>query len=102
MAERIVHCAKLKRDLPGLDENSAAGSAALKMVLLIGGPELQKKVREQISAEAWKMWTDYQVMVVNEYRLDPTSDRANEVLRKHMEEFLFGTEREIPNYVPPK
>ena len=42
-------------------------------------------------------------MVLNEYRLDPTSDQANAVLKTHMEQFLFGegTHANIDNYVPP-
>jgi Fe-S cluster biosynthesis and repair protein YggX len=41
-------------------------------------------------------------MLLNEYRLDPTSDEANELLRQHMEDFFFGQQRAIPNYVPPE
>jgi Fe-S cluster biosynthesis and repair protein YggX len=47
------------------------------------------------------MWTDYMRMVMNEYRLDPTSDEANAILREHMEEFFFGQQRDIPGYVAP-
>ena len=49
----------------------------LKIALLLGGPELRDRVREHISAEAWGQWRGHMRMVINEYRLDPTSDEAN-------------------------
>ena len=102
MAAKTVHCAKLNQDLPGLDEATPDGRNALKYVYMIGGPELMQRVRDSVSAQAWKQWTDYQVMVVNEYRLDPMSDQSNQVLRKYMEAFFFGQEQAIDNYVPPQ
>lgn len=102
MAARMVHCAKLGRELPGLDEATPAGDQALRMSFLLGGPELRRRVYENVSVQAWGMWTDYMRMVVNEYRLDPTSDDSDQILRRHMEDFFFGQQRDIPNYVPPE
>ena len=101
MPPRMVHCAKLAQDLPGIDENTPDGARALKMALLFGGPELKKRVYDQISAQAWKLWLDRMLLVINEYRLDPTSDASNPVLREHLEAFLFGEGKQVPNYVPP-
>jgi Fe-S cluster biosynthesis and repair protein YggX len=101
MPPRTIHCAKLDKDLPALDENMPDGARALKMALLFGGPPLKQRVAEQISAEAWKLWLDRMLLVINEYRLDPTSDAANPVLREHLEAFLFGQGQQVPNYVPP-
>jgi len=101
MATRTVKCAKLKQKLPGLDPDTPEGDRALRMALLVGGPELRQRVRDSISARAWEMWTEHMLMVVNEYQLDPTSDEANKVLRPHMEAFLFGEAKQIPGYVPP-
>lgn len=100
MSTRIVQCAKLGRELPAIDENSPDGRQALKYCLMVGGTELRNRVRDHISAEAWKQWTDYQVMVVNEYRLDPMSDQANAILKTHMESFFFGEQAAIPNWTP--
>lgn len=102
MATRQVKCAKLKQELPGLDPDTPEGDRALKMALLIGGPEMQQRVRDHVSARAWEMWTDHMLMVINEYCLDPTSDEANKILRPHMEAFLFGEGQQIPGYVPPE
>ena len=101
MSQRTVPCAKLGRELPGLDESNPEGKRALKMAQLLGGPELRQRVRDHISAEAWNLWKDHMLMVVNEYRLDPTSDASNPVLREHLEAFLFGEGKQVPNYVPP-
>ncbi len=102
MAAKTVKCAKLKQELPGLDPDTPEGDRALKMVLLIGGPELRQRVQGSVSAKAWAMWTDHMLMVVNEYQLDPTSDEANKVLKPHMEAFFFGEQASIPGYVPPQ
>ncbi|MEW6251197.1 MAG: Fe(2+)-trafficking protein [Planctomycetota bacterium] len=102
MAQRTVQCAKLGRELPGLDETTPQGSQALRMALLLGGPELRDRIRDQISEEAWGQWREHMRMVINEYRLDPTSDESNAILREHLEDFLFGAARPVRNYVPPK
>ena len=102
MATRIVHCAKLGQDLPGLDEATPEGRSALKLALLLGGPAMRQRVQEQVSAEAWRMWKDHMLMVVNEYGLDATSDEANAVLAEQMEAFLFGEAPGVPGYVPPE
>ena len=102
MAAKTVRCAKLGRELPGIDESTPVGSQALRMCLLFGGAELRRRVHEHVSAQAWDMWADHMRMVINEYRLDPSSNQANEILRRHMEDFFFGQEQAIPNYVPPK
>jgi len=102
MAERIVHCARLKQNLPGLDEATPEGRSALKLALVLGGPELRQRVYDHVSAAAWKQWKDHMLMVLNEYRLDATSDESNAILREHLEAFLFGQEREVPGYRPPE
>lgn len=102
MSQRMVRCAKLGRDLPGLDESTPDGRSALKMAQLLGGPEIRQRVHDHISAEAWKMWKAHMLMVINEYQLDATSDASNSILAKHMAAFLFGPGTNVPGYVPPK
>jgi Fe-S cluster biosynthesis and repair protein YggX len=102
MAQRMVNCAKLGKELPGLDESTPAGRQAVKMATLLGGPEMAQRVLTSISAQAWDMWRDHMRMVMNEYRLDPTSDESNEVLREHMVDFLFGQAKAVRNYTPPR
>jgi len=101
MAVRTIRCVKLGRDLPAIDPDTPKGNQSSKVALLIGGREMQQRVLEHVSAEAWDLWTDHMRMVMNEFRLDPMSDEANRILKHYMQEFFFGQEAAIPNYVPP-
>ncbi len=86
---RMVHCVKLGRDLPGLDEPPWPG-------------ELGQRIYEQVSAEAWAMWKDYAKMLLNEYRLAPWTPEAQKLIQEQMQVFFFGTGAEAPpGYVPP-
>ncbi len=98
---KLVRCAKLGRELPGLDPDTPDGSRALKMVTLIAGPQMMARVRDSVSAEAFEGWKGHMLMVMNEFRLDPQSDEANRVLAQQMEAFFFGQNASIPNFVPP-
>lgn len=85
---RTVHCAKLKQDLPGLDEVPWPG-------------ELGKRIYENISAPAWKLWEDRMKMILNEYRLMPWQKEAQELMARQMEEFFFGENSALPpGYAP--
>jgi len=55
---RMVHCVKFGKEMPGLDRIPWKG-------------ELGKRVYENVSKEAWKLWLEYSKMVMNEYRLNP-------------------------------
>ena len=70
------------------------------MARLFGGPALAEKVQRHVSLEAWKLWKDHMMRVINEFRLDPTSDESNQVLAQQMEQFFFGQTPDIPNYIP--
>lgn len=99
---RTVLCARLKQELPAIDESTHAGNQAGRMCMLIGGPAMKKRVLEAVSMPAWQEWTDHMRMILNEYRLDPTADETNEVLRPYMEAFFFGQAKAIDNWTPPE
>ena len=81
-------CKKLGKELPGLPEAPWPG-------------ELGQRIYENISAAAWKLWEDRMKMILNEYRLMPWQKEAQELMAKHMEEFLFGEGSALPpEYVP--
>ena len=85
---RIVHCVKLQQDLPGLDAPPWPG-------------DLGRRVYEQVSAQAWKMWEERQKMILNEYRLMPFQKEAQTLIARQMEEFFFGQGGAMPQgYVP--
>jgi Fe-S cluster biosynthesis and repair protein YggX len=86
---RMVHCAKLQRELPGMTYKPFQS-------------ELGQRIYDTISQEAWKMWLEHSKMIVNEYRLDLTSKRAHEILQEQCEQYFFGEGAAVPpDYVPP-
>jgi Fe-S cluster biosynthesis and repair protein YggX len=103
MAERMVECAKLGRTLPGIDEASNEGESAVVFLRSLGDENLVRRVLDNVSLDAWKMWLGHLTMVINEYRLDPASEEANEIIREQVEQFFFGANAAVPpGYVPPR
>ncbi|NUM80343.1 oxidative damage protection protein [bacterium] len=87
---RMVQCVKLKQELPGLDRPPIPG-------------ELGKRVFENVSKQAWKMFEDHFKMVMNEYRLNLMDPRTDEIFKQQVMEFLFGDRNNKPeNFVEPK
>jgi Fe-S cluster biosynthesis and repair protein YggX len=87
---RMVNCVKLGRELPGLDRPPWKG-------------EIGKRIFENVSKEAWRMWVDHSKMLLNEYRLNPLDPRAQQIMEEQMEQFFFGEGSRLPeSYVPPK
>ena len=85
---RTVFCAKLQKDLPGLDEAPWPG-------------ELGRRIYDNVSAEAWAMWEEQMKMILNEYRLLPFQKEAQQLVAKHMEEYFFGKGSATPpGFVP--
>ena len=86
---RMVQCAKLGQQLPGLEHAPLPGP-------------IGERIYREISAEAWEQWVKHQTMVINEYRLNPSDPEAQKVLLGHLEQFLWGGGAEAPpDYVPP-
>jgi Fe-S cluster biosynthesis and repair protein YggX len=89
MAERKVFCVKLQKELPGLDEPPF-------------DTELGKKIYENVSRDAWNMWTEFCKILLNEYRLNPARREDQEAIVAQMEQFFFGQGAAMPEqYVPP-
>ncbi len=87
---RMVKCVKFGREMEGLDEPP------------FDSP-LGQRIYESVSMEAWKMWMEHAKMIINEYRLNPATKEAQEILVKQMEQFFFGEGSQLPpGYVPPK
>jgi len=85
---RTVKCVKFQKDLPGLDTQPWPG-------------DLGKRVYENVSAQAWKLWEDRMKMILNEYRLMPWQKEAQTLIAKQMEDFFFGESAALPpGYVP--
>ena len=89
MAERMVQCVKLDKQLPGLAETPFDG-------------ELGQRIYDNVSQQAWMMWSEHLKMIINEYRLNPGTMEAQELIIKQMEQFFFGEGAALPSeYVPP-
>lgn len=75
-SKRLVHCAKLDKDLPGLSKPPFSS-------------ELGEKIYNSISEEAWQDWCqNYQLNIINEYRLNLSYKVDYERLLKEMCLFL--------------
>ena len=86
---RTVFCKKLQKDLPGLDYKPWPTA-------------LGTKIFENISMDAWKMWTEHFKMIMNEYRLSGGSEDANRILFEQAEKFFFGEGAALPpDFKPP-
>ena len=86
---RMVKCAKLGKELPGLDEPPF-------------DTPLGQKIFENVSAQAWGMWAEHSKMLLNEYRLQPWKPEAQQFLVEQMEQYFFSGGAALPaEYVPP-
>ncbi|HEY6767516.1 MAG TPA: oxidative damage protection protein [Candidatus Sulfotelmatobacter sp.] len=86
---RTVHCVKLNKDLPGLEEPPFDN-------------DFGRKIYENVSEQAWRMWVEHCKMLLNEYRLNPARREDQEVIVKQMEQYFFGEGSAVPKeYVPP-
>ena len=73
---RTVQCVKLGREAPGLEKPPFDG-------------ELGQEIFENVSAEAWDLWSDdMMIKIINEYRLDLTDAKQYETLLEQMRAFL--------------
>jgi Fe-S cluster biosynthesis and repair protein YggX len=85
----MVQCAKLGRELPGLESPPFPG-------------EIGEKIYNNISQEAWTMWKDHQVLLINHNGLMMADPRARKFLREEMMAFLFEDTIELPEGWSPE
>ena len=71
---RMVNCVKLGRELLGLEKPPFPG-------------ELGEKIFDNVSQQAWDMWIQQQVLLINHYGLVLADPQAREFLKEQMEEF---------------
>ena len=85
----ILHCIKLDKDLEGLDRAPYPG-------------ELGKRIFENVSKDAWKMWLDYQTMLINENNLNLFEASSQSYLKEQMEKYFFAEDDldSIQGYTP--
>ncbi len=87
---RMVKCVKFGKEMPGLERIPWKG-------------EIGKRIYENVSQEAWKMWIEHSKMLMNEYRLNPLDPNSQKIMEQQMEQFFFGEGARLPEgYVPPR
>ena len=86
---RMVKCAKLGRELPGLERKPVPG-------------EMGTRIYENISAQAWDLWKQQSVLLINHYGLNLLEPEAQKFLREQMEKFLFEDAVEVPEGWEPE
>ena len=87
---RMVNCVKLGREAEGMKWKPFED-------------ELGQRLYENVSQESWKLWLEHSKMLINEYRLDLMSPRAQQILREQVEQYFFGEGSALPpDFVPPK
>lgn len=91
MAERLVQCVKLGKELPGLDEPPF-------------DHPLGARIFDNVSQQAWDGWKEHLKMIINEFRLNPATMEAQEMILKQMEAYFFGEGGAAPppDFVPTK
>jgi Fe-S cluster biosynthesis and repair protein YggX len=88
--QHTVFCVKFQRQMPGLDEPPFDN-------------ELGQRIYDNVSRDAWKMWTEHCKMILNEYRLNPANRQHQELIVQQLEQFFFGEGAALPpDYVPEK
>jgi Fe-S cluster biosynthesis and repair protein YggX len=88
--ERTVMCVKFGKKMPGLDRIPWKG-------------DIGKRVFENVSKEAWKLWIEHSKMIMNEYRLNPADPNSQKIMGEQMEQFFFGEGAKLPaGYVPQR
>lgn len=76
--DRIVHCRKLDKDLPGLTRAPYRN-------------ELGQKIYEDVSKEAWDGWLKESVKYINTYRVDLSTTEGQRFMLKQCA-IYFGYE----------
>lgn len=74
---RTVHCVKLDKDLDGMEKPPFRG-------------DLGQRIFDNVSAQAWKGWLEHSKMLINEYRLDLTSESGQRLWMTECEKYFFG------------
>lgn len=86
---KMVFCCKLQKEAEGLQSPPFPGAMGIRIF-------------EQASKQAWQMWLANQTMLINEYRLSLTDNKAREFLLNEMEQFFFGEGSNAPSGFTPK
>ena len=85
----MVNCAKIGRELPGMDAPPFPG-------------ELGDRIYENVSQQGWELWKEHQVLIINHYGLVLADPQARQFLMEQLEEFFFGADAQMPEGWTPE
>jgi len=71
----VLNCSRCKEQKVAMEEAPLPG-------------ELGEKLLAQTCENCWQAWVSQQLMLMNEYHLDPLNDEHNQFLDKEMVKFL--------------
>jgi len=88
---RLVHCIKLDKELPGLKRPPFPN-------------EVGQLVFEKVSKEAWDMWLQESVRYINTYRVDLSSREGTDFMMKQLKIWLGMEEGDLAAtaWTPPE
>jgi Fe-S cluster biosynthesis and repair protein YggX len=84
-----VDCIKLGQKLEGLERPPFKG-------------DLGQRLYDHVSKQAWKEWLEHSKMLINEYRLDLTSESGQHLWMTECEKFFFGEGSSAPKEFVPE
>ena len=58
--------------------------------------ELGQRLYENVSKDGWRVWLEHSKMLINEFRLDLTSEQGQRIWMTEMEKYFFGDGSELP------
>ena len=86
---RTVKCIKLGQELPGLEKPPFTG-------------ELGDRIFDTVSQQAWAMWLQQQVLLINHNGLVLADPTHRQFLMQQLEEFFFGAGTQMPEGWTPE
>ncbi len=84
----MVQCVKLGREAEGLEKPPFKG-------------DLGERVFQTVSKDGWRMWLEHSKMIINEFRLDLTSEQGQRVWMTELERFFYGEGSDLPPEFKP-
>ena len=85
---RMISCVKFGKEKEGLEKPPLRGT-------------IGQRFYEHVSKEAWSLWLEHSKMLINEYRLDISSESGQRVWMDELEKYFFGEGSQLPpDYMP--
>jgi Fe-S cluster biosynthesis and repair protein YggX len=85
---QMVNCVKFGKEMEGLDKPPLRGPVG-------------QRIFENVSKEAWRLWLEHSKMLINEYRIDISSESGQKLWMDELDKYFFGEGSQLPpDYMP--